>query len=63
MFPPLCFVDGSVSSDSAAQITQAVGEDAALLTPDATADVQVRFKVVDFFQSATHVIREAFRRS
>lgn len=63
MFPPLCFVDGSVSAESAAQVAEAVGGDAALLTPDATADVQVRFKVVDFFQSATHMIKEAFRRS
>ncbi len=63
MFPPLCFVDGSISTDSAEQITEAIGSDAALLTPEASADVQVRFKVVDFFQSATHVIKEAFRRS
>ncbi len=63
MFPPLCFVDGSVSADSAEKLTAAVGNDAALLTPGASTDVQVRFKVVDFFQNATHVIKQAFRRS
>ncbi len=63
MFPPLCFVDGSVSSDSAAQLTEAIGEDAAVLTPNSGTDVQIRFKVVDFFQNATHVIKEAFRRA
>jgi len=63
MFPPLCFVDGSVSTDSATQITDAIGSDAALLTPDSTGDVQIRFKVVDFFQSAKHVIKGAFRRT
>lgn len=63
MFPPLCFVDESVDTESSVQLADAVGEDAAVLTPDAGADVRVRFKVVDFFQSATHVLKEAFRRS
>lgn len=62
MFPPLCFVDESVDAESSVQLADAVGEDAAVLTPDAGTDVQVRFKVVDFFQSATHVLKEAFRR-
>ena len=63
MFPPLCFVDESVDTESSVQLADAVGEDAAVLTPDAGADVRVRFKVVDFFQSAAHILKEAFRRS
>lgn len=63
MFPPLCFVDGSVSADSTLGITDVLGTDTALLTPDATTDVQVRFKVVDLFQSTKHMIRDVFRRT
>ncbi len=63
MFPPLCFVDGSVSRESAAALTAALGEDAAILTPNASEDVQIRFKVVDFFQSASHILKEAFKRA
>ena len=63
MFPPLCFVDGSVSSDNTAALSKAVGDNAPLLTPNAAKDVEIRFKVVDFFQNATHVIKSAFRRA
>lgn len=63
MFPPLCFVDESVSADNTEKLTESVGKDTVLLTPESGTDVQVRFKVVDFFQSAKHVIKEAFRRS
>ncbi len=62
MFPPLCFVDGSVSSQSAAHITEAAGENAPILTPNGGSNVEIRFKVVDFFQNATHVLKTAFRR-
>ncbi len=63
MFPPLCFVDGSVSSQGTAQLVETAGEHAPILTPNASSDVQIRFKVVDFFQNATHVLKTAFRRS
>ncbi len=62
MFPPLCFVEESMDVDAGARLTAAVGEDAAVLTPDADTGVRVRFKVVDFFQNATHIIKETFRR-
>jgi len=62
MFPPLCFVDESVDTESTMQLADALGNDAAVLTPEASADVRVRFKVVDLFQTATHVLKEAFRR-
>ncbi|MBQ7036438.1 MAG: stage II sporulation protein R [Clostridia bacterium] len=63
MFPPLCFVDGSVSSQSHTALSDSVGDNAPLLTPNASTDVQIRFKVVDFFQNATHVIKAALRRA
>lgn len=63
MFPPLCFVDGSVAAENSAALSEAVGENAPLLTPDAASDVQIRFRVVDFFQTATHVIKSALRRA
>ncbi len=62
MFPPLCFVDGSISEDSTAQLVRAVGENAAVLTPAASDTVKIRFKMADFFQSASHLLKEAFRR-
>ncbi len=63
MFPPLCFVKEGITEDTASRLAAAVGDDAAILTPDAGNDVKVRFKVVDFFQSATHVIKKALDRS
>ncbi len=62
MFPPLCFVDESVDSEAESKLTAAIGEDAAILTPTSGTDVRVRFKVVDFFQSATHVLKQALER-
>ncbi len=62
MFPPLCFVDGSISSENATQLSEALGKDAAILTPTSPADVQIRFKVVDFFQTASHLVKEALRQ-
>lgn len=62
MFPPLCFVDGSISAENTAKLSEALGNDAAILTPTSSADVQIRFKVVDFFQTATHLVKEALRQ-
>lgn len=63
MFPPLCFVDGSVSSQNSAKLAETIGENAPILTPGASSEVQIRFKVVDFFQNATHVMKAALRRA
>ena len=63
MFPPLCFVDGSISEDSTAKLQERLGDDAAVLTPTSSQDVKIRFKIVDFMQNATHVIKEALRRA
>ena len=62
MFPPLCFVDGSIATESAAMLSESLGDDAAILTPTSPTDVQIRFKVVDFFQTATHLVKEALRQ-
>ena len=63
MFPPLCFVDGSVKEESTASLRNALGDEAAILTPASSNDVKIRFKIVDFMQNATHIIKEALRKA
>ena len=64
MFPPLCFVDGSVDDEkNAGMIREQLGENADIITKDGDIDIRLRFKLVDIFQSTSHAIREAFKKA
>ena len=66
MFPPLCFVDGSVDGADAKgteMIQEQLGDNADIITKDGTIDLKLRFKLVDIFQSTSHAIREVFKKA
>lgn len=66
MFPPLCFVDGSIENkgmESVERLRESLGPDADIITPDGDIDVTLRFKLVDIFQTTTHAIKEAFKKA
>ena len=61
MFPPLCFVDASVGEESAQLLRQSLtDEEMDIITSDA--DVDIRFKVVDFVQNSIHGIKTALKK-
>ncbi|MDD6308543.1 MAG: stage II sporulation protein R [Clostridia bacterium] len=61
MFPPLCFVDGSVDQKQMDHLQEKLGSDYDILTPDGDLDVRIRFKLVDVLENTSHAIREALK--
>lgn len=62
MFPPLCFVDAAVDSEKTEETLRQTftDEEIALITNEDGVDI--RFKVVDLFQSSMQTIKTAFKK-
>ena len=61
MFPPLCFVDAAVD-DSAVSVLSKNFTDDELSLISADNGVNIRFKVVDFFQNSISTIKTAIKK-
>ena len=65
LFPPLCFVDAeatAVSASGRAQLQENLSEEtyAVIENPPESKEIQVRFKVVDFFESIAQKARQTW---
>ena len=57
MFPPLCFVDAAMDDG----ITKILSEEELdVISP--TGSVNIKFKIVDFFQNSIHSVKTALKR-
>ncbi len=65
MFPPLCFVDAAMgeSNDESLSVLKEnlSGEEYALIANGPEGGVNIRFKVVDFFNASVETVKTAFR--
>ena len=65
LFPPLCFVDAeatAVSASGRAQLQENLSEEtyAVIENPPESEEIQIRFKVVDFFESIAQKARQTW---
>jgi len=61
MFPPLCFVDAAVDHSAVEVLSENLTEEELSLIT-ANSGVNIRFKVVDFFQSSISTIKTALKK-